>query len=154
LTTAAIDLLAYASAYIAHHASGHGATCLGPGGGIISLSSVFVNCSLRGATIDLAGPFANLVIGRMALLAVRIATRASSSTRLFYVLMAAFNLLWFASQLVFSAVMRTDDWAWVMHQFHVVKAVRYGMIAVGALLYLLTVRVIAAHMAPFAHPAD
>jgi hypothetical protein len=50
-TIAAIGLLAYASADIAHHALGHGAACLGLGGRIISLSSIFVNCSLHGATI-------------------------------------------------------------------------------------------------------
>lgn len=125
---------------------------LGLGGRIISLSSVFVDCSLRGATIDLAGPFANLVLGLIAMLAARIATRLSPATRLFYILAAAFNLLWFALQLVFSAATRTDDWAWAMHQFQVAEPVRYGMIAVGALAYLLTVRAIAAQMAPFAHP--
>ena len=152
VTIAAIGLLAYASADIAHHAFGHGAACLALGGRIISLSSIFVNCSLRGAAIDLAGPFANLVLGLVAMLAARMATRASSATRLFYILVAAFNLLWFALQLVFSAATRTDDWAWAMHQFQVAEPIRYGMIAVGALAYLLSVRAIAAQMAPFAHP--
>ena len=53
VTIAAIGLLAYASADIGHHAFGHGAACLGLGGRILSLSSIFVNCSLRGAAIDL-----------------------------------------------------------------------------------------------------
>jgi len=152
VTIAAIGLLAYASADIAHHAFGHGAVCLALGGRIISLSSVFVNCSLRGAAIDLAGPFVNLVLGLVAMLAARVAIRASAATRLFYILVAAFNLLWFALQLVFSAATRTDDWAWAMHQVQVPEPVRYGMIAVGALAYLLTVRVIATQMSPFAHP--
>ena len=152
MTTAAIGFLAYASADVAHHALGHGAACLGLGGHIISLSSIFVNCSLRGAAIDLAGPLANLVLGLAALLAARIAARASSATRLLFILVAAFNLLWFAVQLLFSAATRTDDWAWAMHQFRVAEPIRYGMIAIGALAYVVTVRAIAAQMAPFAHP--
>jgi hypothetical protein len=152
VTIAAIGLLAYASADIGHHVFGHGAACLLLGGRIISLTSVFVNCSLRGTTIDLAGPFANLVIGVLALVAVRMAARAPVTARLFCILVAAFNLLWFALQLVHSAAKRVDDWAWAMHQFRVGEPVRYGMIALGGLAYLLTVRVIAAHLAPFAYP--
>jgi hypothetical protein len=151
-TIAAISLLAYASADIAHHVFGHGAACLMLGGRIISLTSVFVNCSLTGATIDLAGPFANLIVGLVALLTVRFTTRASSAVRLFYILAAAFNLLWFALQLVSSAARKIDDWASALHQVQVSEPVRYGMIAIGALGYLLTVRVIATCMAAFARP--
>jgi hypothetical protein len=151
-TIAAIGLLAYASADIAHHVFGHGATCLMLGGRIILLTSVFVNCSLRGATIDIVGPLANLVVGLVALLTLHFKTRASSAVRLCCILMAAFNLLWFALQLVSSAARRIDDWAWAMHEFHVSEPIRYGLIAVGALSYLLTVRVIATCMVAFAHP--
>jgi hypothetical protein len=149
---AAIGLLAYASADIAHHVFGHGAACLMLGGRIISLTSVFVNCSLTGATIDLAGPLANLVVGLAALLAVQFTSRASSTARLFCILASAFNLLWFALQLVSSAARRIDDWAWAMHQLHVSEPVRYVLIAIGALGYLLTGRIIAKQMAAFAHP--
>jgi len=151
-TVAAVGLLAYCSADIAHHALGHGATCLALGGRIISLSSVFVNCSLRGAAIDLAGPFANLTVGLIAMLAARTALRASTAMRLFYILAAGFNLLWLELQLVFSAATRTDDWAWAMHQSHVAEPTRFGMIVAGALAYFMTVRAIAARMAPFARP--
>jgi hypothetical protein len=152
LTIAALGLLAYASADIAHHVFGHGAACLLLGGRVISLSSVFVNCSLRGSAIDLAGPLANLVVGLLALLTLRIAKRASSETRLVCMLAAAFNLLWFSMQLAYSAATRVDDWAWAMHQWHVSEPVRYALIVSGALGYLLTVRVTAARLVPFAHP--
>jgi hypothetical protein len=150
-TTAAIALLAYASADIAHHAFGHGGACLALGGSIVSLSSVFVDCSLRGAAIDLSGPLINLVLGIFAVLAARIATRASPATRLFWILLVAFNLFWFEMGFVFSVATMTDDWAWAIHQYQVADSVRYGMIAIGALAYLLTVRVIAAQMASYAH---
>lgn len=151
-TIVAIGLLAYASADIAHHALGHGTACLALGGRIISLSSIFVNCSLHGATIDLAGPLANLVLGLVALLCARVATRSSPAVRLFCILAAAFNLFWFSLQLAFSAATRTDDWAWAMHQLQVVEPIRYGLIALGALAYLWTLRIIATQIAPFAQP--
>jgi hypothetical protein len=151
-TVAAIGLLAYVSADIAHHALGHGAACLAQGGWIRSLSSVYVDCSLTGTAIDLACPFANLVIGLAAVLGIRIVRRTSTAAQLFFILAAAFNLLWFALQLVFSAATRTDDWAWAMQEFHIREPVRYVMIAVGALLYVLTVRFIGSQMSPFACP--
>jgi hypothetical protein len=150
-TLAAIGLLAYVSADIAHHALGHGATCLALQGEIRSLTSVFVNCSLTGVAIDLAGPFANLALGLVALLVVRVRL-LSSTTRLFLVLAAAFNLFWFGLQLAFSAATRTDDWAWAMQYFQVTDPVRYSLIVVGALAYVFSVRVISAAMVPFAHP--
>lgn len=152
LTVAAIGLLAYASADIAHHLFGHGAACLALGGSIISVSSIFVHCTLRGAPIDLAGPSANLVLGLIALLVTRAARELSASARLFWILTAAFNLLWFSLQLVFSAATRTDDWAWAMHVYGVTEPIRYGLIVIGAAAYVRTIRVVASRMIPFAHP--
>jgi hypothetical protein len=151
-TIAAIGLLAYASADVTHHALGHGAACLALGGRIISLSSHYVDCSLHGAAIDLSGPFANLLIGGVAMLAAGRARRRASSTVLFCLLAAAFNLLWFMMQLAFSAATRTDDWAWAMHQLQVPELLRFVLIAVGAVGYVMIVRVTAVQMAPFARP--
>ena len=151
-TLGAIGLLAYVSADVAHHGLGHGAACLALGGRIRSLSSIFVDCSLTGSAIDLAGPLANLVVGLVAVLCIRTVHRTSTATRLFFILMAAFNLLWFGLQLVFSAATGTDDWAWAMQEFHIGVPVRYAMVAIGAILYVLTVRFIGSQMAPFAYP--
>lgn len=151
-TISAIGLLAYASGDIGHHALGHGAACLASGGRIVLLSSIFVDCTRTGAAIDLAGPFANRLVGLVALLACRVLTLASLSTRLFFVLVAAFNLSWFGMQLVFSAATVTDDWAWAMHELHVTKPIRAGLIVIGALFYLTTVRLTAAEIAPLAYP--
>jgi len=152
LTTAAIGLLAYASADIAHHVFGHGGACLALGGRVVSLSSVFVDCTLRGTAIDLAGPFMNLALGVPALLVLRLAPRAAAATRLFWILVAAFNLFWFAMQLVFSVVTRTDDWAWAMLDLHVGAPGRYAAIVLGIAFYLLTARLLAAPLAAYAKP--
>jgi hypothetical protein len=116
------------------------------------LSSIFVDCTRTGSGIDLSGPLANLLIGLVALLVGRVLRQPSLAMRLFLILVAAFNLLWFAMQLAFSALTRTDDWAWAMHELHVTGPIRAGMIVVGALLYLTTVRLTAAELAPLAHP--
>ncbi len=151
VTLVAIGLLAYASADIAHHVLGHGAACLALGGRIVSLSSIFVNCTVYGSAIDLAGPFANLALG-LAALALAYRPSATSSARLFFALAAGFNLFWFALLLLFSAATRSDDFAWPMSAFHVSEPLRYGLIALGGLLYVLSVRAVAGPMAGYARP--
>jgi hypothetical protein len=149
LTVAAIGLLAYASADIAHHVLGHGGMCLAAGGHIRSLSSIFVDCTVRGAPIDLAGPFANLLAGALAWAA---ASGSQRTARLFFALAAGFNLLWFALQLVFSAATRTDDFAWAMVVFHVGEPLRFGLIAIGVGAYMLSMRIVGRTFAPFGPP--
>lgn len=149
---AAIGLLAYVSADIAHHVFGHALACVALGGSVLSLSSVVVDCSRLGARFAIAGPSANLALGLVAMVAGRVAKRASVETRLLWILVAAFNLFWFALQLVFSVASRTDDWDWALRPFHVGDPFRYGLIAFGILAYLATIRVTAVQLAPFALP--
>ncbi|MES1196773.1 MAG: hypothetical protein ABUL58_07500 [Steroidobacter sp.] len=147
-TVAAIGIFAYLSADIAHHAMGHGGACLLTGGTINLLSSVFVDCSLRGAVIDLAGPFANLTCGVIALL---LSARAfAPASKLFWILAAAFNLFWFEMQMAFSAATRTDDWAWPIQQFGIADIWRYALIVAGLIAYRLTIQLIAKRFAPYA----
>ncbi len=152
ITIAAIGLLAYASADVAHHVLGHGGACLALGGSIISLSSVFVDCSLHGATIDLAGPVANLALGLAAMSVARVARPGSAAMRLFWVLAVAFNLFWFAGQLVFSVVTGTDDWAWAMERYGVTAAGRFGLLVIGVSAYLLVIRYTSSRLTGFAYP--
>ena len=148
-TLVAIGLLAYASADIVHHAVGHGGMCLAQGGHIVSLSSIYLACTVRGAAVDLSGPFANLILGLVALVA---AHRTSNAARLFFGLAAGFNLMWFSLQLVFSAATRTDDFAWAMDVHGVGRTGQWLMIAVGALGYFAAARATAAVISPLAAP--
>lgn len=152
LMLAAIALLAYVSADVAHHAAGHGLACLLSGGQIERLSSVFVQCSCKSAFIDLAGPFANLVLGSGALTAVRVMPNAAPPARLFWLLTAAFNLFFFAGQLVFDVALKTDDWAWPMRQYGVPEPLRYGLLLAGCAGYALVVRRLIGELACFAAP--
>ena len=152
-TIISVGLLAYASADIAHHGLGHGGACLALGGHIVLLSSIFVNCTVRGTAVDLAGPFANLVLGLAALAAaIRTPARTAPAMRLFLTLTTAFNLLWFTLQLSYSVATRTDDFAWAVTALHLSAAVRYGLIAFGALGYLVSVWALAVAMAGFSDP--
>jgi len=149
LALIAIGLLAYASADIAHHVIGHGGMCLASGGRIRSLSSTFVDCTVRGTAVDLAGPFANLIAGLVACTAALFTQRA---TRLLLTLACGFNLLWFSLQLVFSAVTRTDDFAWAMLTFHVSEVLRYAVIAGGIVFYMFSMRILRHLLRPFGPP--
>lgn len=152
-TIIAIGLLAYASADIAHHVLGHGGACLALGGHIVQLSSIFVNCTVRGTAVDLAGPFANLALGLAALAAATwAAARTAPAMRLFLTLTAGFNLLWVALQLSYSVATRTDDFAWAVTELHLSAAMRYGLIACGALGYLVSVWALTVAMGGFADP--
>ncbi len=154
-TLIAIGLLAYASADIAHHVLGHGGACLASGGHIRSLSSIYVDCTKLGTVVDLGGPVANLLVGVIALVAVRLRSgKSGEAMTLFLVLAAAFNLFWFFLPLVFSVLSRTDDWAWPLHHVHASHAVYYGLAAAGALGYWLTLRMTAASLSGFANPVS
>lgn len=117
-------------------ARGHGGACLALGGQVDSLTSVHVKCTLNAITIDLAGPVANLIVGVGALLGA-LWTRRGSTVSLFYTLLVAFNLFWFAGQLVFSAVTNTDDWAWVMRELHVTDPIRSDTACWPAVLHYI-----------------
>jgi len=107
---------------------------------------VFVDCTVRGAAVDLAGPFANLIVGA---LACALAFRARRAPRLFLALAAGFNFLWFALQLVFSVATRTDDFAWAMQVYQVSEPFRYALIATGITLYMLSMRLVNRVFRPF-----
>jgi len=151
-TVAAIGLLAYASADIAHHAFGHGVACLALGCRLESVSSIFVDCSCTSDTIDLAGPLANVLLGLGALGATYLGPQLAASVRLFLLLTAAFNLFYFAGQLVVGAATMTDDWALPLLDFQASVGLRYSLVAAGSLGYLVTIRLLAGQLAPFAFP--
>jgi hypothetical protein len=151
-TVVAIALVAYVAADIAHHALGHGLMCWLQGGQIELLSSVFVRCSRTGLAIDLAGPGANLILGLIAALVLRVTRRMSVSTELFFILLAGFNLMWFSIHLVFSVVTDSDDWAWLLHVFNGTPTAGYFLGGAGVLVYMLAVRELRTRMARFARP--
>lgn len=146
-TAAAIGLLAYLTADVSHHVLGHGAACLSAGGKITALSSIFVDCTLKSAPIDLAGPLANSLVGAVMLIAAILGRRVwSRPTHLFLLLAAAFNLFWATLQMIFSVATRTDDWAWPIHYYGAPDLARYGLIVLGIAGYWLIKKTIGARL--------
>jgi hypothetical protein len=154
VSVVAVGILAYASADIAHHVLGHGGACLALGGQIVSVSSIFVDCTVKGTLVDLAGPLGNVVVGVPALLgAMHASGRSSSPTlKLLLSLVAGFNLLWFAMQMAFSVATLSDDFAWPLHEFQVGLPVRLALIMLGALGYFVVMRLVAVALVTFARP--
>jgi hypothetical protein len=147
-TVAALGLLAYLCADVTHHVLGHAVACLAEGGRVTSLSSTYVGCTRHGVAIDLAGPLANLVVGGVGLAALRWVR--APAPRLFFALLAAFNLMWLTLQ---AAVSAGDDWAWPLVRYNLDDGpVRYALIVVGIVAYLAVIVVSARGFAPFARP--
>jgi hypothetical protein len=151
-TVVAIALVAYVIADVVHHGLGHGVMCWLRGGQIELLSSVFVRCSRTEMAIDLAGPCANLILGLIAALALRVTRRISVSTELFYILLEGFNLMWFSIQLIFSVLTDSDDWTWLLHVLNGAPAARYSLVGAGVLVYVIAARDLRTRLARFARP--
>src|SRR5512142_867878 len=139
-TAASIGAVAYLLADVAHHALGHGAACLALDGEVRSLSSVFVDCSVTGADVDLSGPAANFVVGMAAALLAMVCARRARLAAFFLLLTAAFNLYWLTLQLVVSVATDSDDWAWPLHVFQAGSALRWALAIAGAASYHLITR--------------
>lgn len=152
ITAGSIGLVAYILADLAHHMFGHAAACVGLGGQIQSLTSIHVACTVTGAAVDLAGPVANLIVGVGAwLLAVPV---RRPRIRLFLLLCAAFNLLWLEGQLIFSAATHQDDWDQLIQMLKPQDAMRWGLVLVGALAYLATIRALGVSLRSYAYPGS
>jgi hypothetical protein len=115
LTAAAIGVVAATLAAICHETLGHGLGCIAAGGHITLLTSIFFRCRGGNALTDLAGPLGNLVAGSAAAILLRQASY-DRHLRLFLVMVAGVNLLWFSAQLVSCAVLDRDDWSFVALQ--------------------------------------
>ncbi|WP_051378725.1 hypothetical protein [Derxia gummosa] len=112
-SVAVIAVLAFALACAAHELLGHGAACAASGGTIVELNSVRFRCAGGGLAADLGGPLANawVGLGGLGLLRVR---RWSPAATLALELGVAFNLLWIAGCLLWSAIAGRSDFAFAI----------------------------------------
>lgn len=142
-TLCALAAIGFVVACVAHEAAGHGLTCLGSGGTVRWLTSVYFRCQPGRPIVDAAGPLANLCMAAVCILAAR--RRRADMVRLTLALIAAFNGLWGSGYLLFSAVTDNGDFAFVVRDLalHPAWAWRLGMGLTGAWLYLQVLRAIA-----------
>lgn len=92
-----------------HEALGHGSVCLLLHGHIRLLSSSLFRCDIRSGWIDPAGPFANLLIGTLALACLRFVPQRVLVPRLFLILITAFSYFWEWGYLVRAMHKREGD---------------------------------------------
>jgi hypothetical protein len=109
-TALAAGILAATLAAVIHETLGHGIGCLTDGGTITVLTSIWFRCQGAASLTVAAGPAASLAAGLVTLLLLRRWT-LNGAMRLTIMLSAAFNLFWFAGQLIFHAITNGDTWA-------------------------------------------
>ncbi len=147
-TLCALAAAAFVVACVAHEAIGHGGACLATGGTIKLLTSVYFRCAPSRPVIDAAGPLTNLVVAAI-VAGLLLKTVKSNLLRPFLALVRAFNGFWGAGYLIFSAITNTGDWAFVLRdlQLQPLWLWRTAMAPLGAFLYVVSLRLVAGHLA-------
>lgn len=138
VTVIGVGALAATLAVICHETLGHGLTCIGAGGHINLLTSIWFRCSKYAPITDVGGPVGNLVAGSLGI-ALLGYTGRSPAGRLLLFMFVGLNLFWFMGQLTFESLTHTrDDWYWLLQSapttWRPVGAV------VGICGYVLTIR--------------
>ena len=109
-TVIGVGALAATLAAICHETLGHGLACVGSGGHITLLTSIWFRCEGASAIVDLGGPAGNLIAGSCAI-ALLGYIKASPRAGLLLLMFGALNLFWFMGQLIFESLTNThDDW--------------------------------------------
>lgn len=154
-TLVAIAVVAYALANLVHEGLGHGGACLLAGGRPLALSAI--HFEEDPGTLDAVGEkwlaaggtIANIVVGGLALAALRAARRASTAWRYFLWLLMTVNLLQAAGYWLFSGLGNVGDWAGVIEGWTPHWAFRLGLAVLGGAAYWGVVILSLRELAPF-----
>lgn len=142
-TVIAIGALAATLAAVCHETLGHGLGCVGTGGHITLLTSIWFRCSKWSAITNAGGPIGNLAAGLLALVLLD-RTRPNPRVKLFLLMFGALNLFWFMGQLAFNSLKNADDWHYTALQMGWPAAWRVVGAVVGIGGYVLVSRWISA----------
>jgi hypothetical protein len=142
LTVVAIGVMAASLAAVVHEGLGHPLGCIAVSGRVRLVTSIYFRCAGAKPFTDVAGPLGGLVGGLAALAALRF-TPVTGRMRLFLFALASIDLLWFSGQLAEQAALVKDDWAFLARDLQWPTPVRLGLAAVGALIYVATLRLLA-----------
>jgi hypothetical protein len=134
---AASAVLAFVAACFAHEVAGHAAACLIGGGTVVQVSSSIFACRPGTLLADLGGPCANFVLGLASLILLR-GRRRGTALHLVLALSVAFNMFWVSGELLMSALVARDDFAYAARIFCVAQIPVRGIF--GALGIALVVR--------------
>jgi len=140
-TVLAAGILAATLAAVIHETVGHGIGCLADGGKITILTSIWFRCQGAASLTVAAGPAASFVAGLVCLSMLH-RWSLNGEVRLAITLSAAFNLFWFAGQLVFHAITNGDTWAVMARMQHWPWWWRPVFVVLGAVCYVAATRAI------------
>lgn len=141
--------MAFIIACTAHEAIGHGLACLGNGGDITLLTSVYFRCRPGAVVVDAAGPLMSLAVAAIAAIVLRRRRLISSqsltqdaNSTVFSALLLAYSGFWGAGYFIFSAATNTGDWAYVLSGLSLEPRWlwRLGMGIIGVWLYVMIFR--------------
>jgi hypothetical protein len=147
LDLALMGAVAFVCACVAHEALGHGGVCWLTGGHVVLLTSVYFRCQPGLPIIDAAGPLTNLIVAGFTALAVsRYAHTARA--RVLGALILAFNAMWGAGYLVYSACTNDGDWAFVLRDLDARPLWLWRILfaGIGFWIYLKAMGFIAPHL--------
>jgi hypothetical protein len=142
-TVVAAGVLAATLAAICHETLGHGLGCIGVGGQITLLTSIWFRCQGATSITDAGGSIASLLAGvaSIALLSFKV---RNSVAQLVLILFGAFSLFWFAAQLIDHPILNKDDWAFIARRMEWPWIWRPIMVVIGVAAYIATVRIMSA----------
>ncbi|HTU51961.1 MAG TPA: hypothetical protein VMF56_15325 [Acidobacteriaceae bacterium] len=143
-TVAAVSVLAMCVVTFDHEALGHGSVCLALHGHILLLSSSLFRCDVRSGWIDPAGPVANVLMGTVALVCLRLVPVQRLALRVFLIFMTAFSYFWESGYLIHAMHRQYGD-LYFFAEFllgHVTIWERTIAIVIGVVLYVVTARII------------
>ena len=147
-TIVSMAVVASALATLLHEGLGHGLTAWVRGDIPTELTSNHLSSMHPDRWVDAGGTLVNLLVGAIALLISRgLGDRAT--TRYFFWILAAMNLLPGAGYFVYSGIFGFGDWQEVIRGLPHEVAWRIAMTLFGAVLYVFVVRVLAVAVRPF-----
>jgi hypothetical protein len=171
-TLAALAILAFIVADVAHEVIGHGAAYLALGGRSFVMTTtrwigrgvhvdaagrLFVGVEhgeLYARIFSLGGPFGSLLFAVFAGLALRSLPRPGVRLRLFLWLALAFNLFWGVGYLIYSGVLGIGDWAEAVRGLLPAPVWRLVLLGAGLLFYDLAMRALARELGRFVPSQD
>ncbi len=150
LTLVALGTLAFIIADVTHEALGHGLATWAVGGQPVLLTtSYFSSSGSSSRWIPAGGGIANIIIGGMFVLALRTSRTISPRVRYFFVLIAAFNLLFAAAYPLYSGIAAFGDWAAVISGLSPAWLWRTLLGVFSLVSYYLSLLLLAVEMRPF-----
>ncbi len=150
LTLASLGIVAFAIAIVTHEGLGHGLATLAVGGKPVMLTTCYFSSSgSLSRWIPAAGGIANVVVGLLSALALRLLRRAGPRIRYFFTLVLAFNLLFAAGYPAYSGIAAFGDWAAVISGLSPAWLWRVTLVVFSVISYYLSLRLLAVEMRPF-----